>query len=76
MKNIQRRHIPYTKLKAYFDEHNIKQQEIAELLDKSVSAVNQNLNGTGGDFSASEIRTICLKYRISADEFFINQKVS
>lgn len=76
MKNIKRRHEPYTKFKNYLDENDIKQQDIAELLEKSVSAVNQNLNGTGGDFSVSEIRKICLKYRISSDVYFFDQNVS
>ncbi|SHI76458.1 Helix-turn-helix domain-containing protein [Geosporobacter subterraneus DSM 17957] len=73
---IKRRHAPYQKFKAFMVEHGIKQIELAKLLNKSVSALNQNLNGTGGDFSVAELRIICNKYNISADEFFIAQKVS
>jgi len=73
---VKRKHVPYTKFKAFLDENNIKQAELAALLGKSVSTLNQNLNGTGGDFSMEDVRKICLTYNISADEFFINQKVS
>jgi transcriptional regulator with XRE-family HTH domain len=76
MKNITRRHTPYTKFKAFLDQKNINQREVAEMLEKSTSALNQNLNGTGGDFSVSEVRTICLTYKISADEFFLCPEVS
>ena len=48
--NIVRRHEPYTKFKAYLDEKNIKQSEVARLIGKSKTALNQKLNGTGGDF--------------------------
>lgn len=76
MKVIKRRHTPYTKFKAFLDEKGINQKEVANLLGKSVSAFNQNLNGTGGDFSLSEIRIICLEYGISADEYFLYPEVS
>lgn len=74
--NISRRHEPYTKFKAYLDEKKIRQYEVAELIGKSKTALNQKLNGTGGDFSLTEIRIICNKFKISCDDFFINQKVS
>lgn len=76
MKQIKRRHVPYTKFKAYLDETGVNQKEVAELLGKSPSALNQNLNGTGGDFSVSELRVICGKFAISADEFFLRPEVS
>ena len=76
MRNVKRRHTPYTKFKAFLDENGINQREVAELLGKSPSALNQNLNGTGGDFSISEIRVICKKYGISADEYFLYPEVS
>lgn len=75
-KKIKRRHIPYTKFKAFLDEKGIKQEELAELLGKTATCVNQNLNGTGGDFSLNDVRTICRAYEISSDTYFINQKVS
>ena len=76
MNNVKRRHVPYTKFKALMQEQNIRQKELAVLLNKTITSVNQNLNGTGGDFSMSEVRKICLAYNISCDAFFIKQKVS
>ncbi len=73
---VKRRHQPYYKFRTLLKEKGIKQEEIAKLLGKTVSALNQNINGTGGDFSVSEVRLICITYNISADEFFINNLVS
>lgn len=76
MANTKRRHTPYTKFKAFLDEKGVQQREVAVLLGKSPSALNQNLNGTGGDFSISELRVICNTYKISADEYFLRPEVS
>lgn len=76
MDGINRRHTPYTKFKAFLDEKGVQQRELADLLGKSPSALNQNLNGTGGDFSISELRVICTTYNISADEYFLRPGVS
>ena len=73
---IKRRHKPYSKFKAYMEEKDITQVEIAEIVGKSRFALNQNLNGTGGDLSLSDVRKICLALKISSDEFFITQSVS
>lgn len=75
-KKAKRRHQPYYKFRTLLKEKGIKQDEVAKLLGKTVSALNQNINGTGGDFSVSEVRLICITYNISADEFFINNMVS
>lgn len=76
LKHTKRRHTPYTKFKAFLDETGVIQKEVADLLGKSTSAFNQNLNGTGGDFSISEIRVICEKFKISADDYFLRPCVS
>lgn len=76
MKTINRRHIPYTKLKAYLNEIGMRQEELGAMIGITKSAINQKLNGTGGDFSMKEVRKICLTLNISADEYFIEQKVS
>jgi transcriptional regulator with XRE-family HTH domain len=73
---VKRTHEPYLKFKAFLIENNIRQAELAEQLKKSVSALNQNINGTGGDFNLKELRFISSKYGISIDEYFINLKVS
>lgn len=75
-KRIKRRHVPYTKFKAYMQENGIRQEELANLLGKTIPTVNQNLNGTGGDFSMADVRTICQTYGISCDKYFVDQKVS
>lgn len=76
MKDIKRRHTPYTKLKAYLNEIGMRQEDLAKILNKSKSALNQNLNGTGSDFSLKEVRIICETLGISADEFFVKPQVS
>lgn len=76
MSNVKRRHTPYTKFKAYMQEQNIKQKGLATLLNKTITSVNQNLNGTGGDFSMADVRKICIEYNISCDTYFVKQKVS
>lgn len=75
-KRLKRKHTPYSKFKAFMEENNIRQEDLANLLGKSIPAVNQNLNGTGGDFSMAEVRKICVTYSISSDMYFIMQKVS
>lgn len=58
------------KFKGFMAEHGIKQNEIAELLEIDVANVNQKVNGKQ-DFTLPQIRKICEKYGISADEYFI-----
>ena len=70
MKNVNRRRKPYYKFKSFLVEHDIKQQELAKLLNKSKSAINQNLNGTGGDFSISELKVLKEAYNIKVDDYF------
>jgi len=69
-------HEPYTKFRAWMQENGVQANEIADLLGIGKSAVSKRLNGTGADFSAGEVRTICLHYGISADTFFVANKVS
>lgn len=71
MRNIDRRREPYTKFKGFLVENNIKQSEVAKLLNKSKSALNQNINGTGGDFSIAELKLLYKIYGISIDKYFI-----
>ena len=66
-----RKRKPYTRFSIFLKENNIPQSEIADLLNKSVSAVNQNINGTGGDFTVGEALTICQKYNLPT-EIFLN----
>ena len=58
------------KFKAWLVENGISQKDLAEFLGITVVAVNRKLNG-GEEFTIKQIRAICEKYHISADEFFI-----
>lgn len=57
------------KFKAWLVENKISQKEVAKLLGVTIVSVNRKLNGVE-DFTVKQIRTICEKYGISADEFF------
>lgn len=71
MKDINRKREPYAKFKSFLVENNIKQGEVAKLLKKSNSALNQNINGTGGDFSIAELKLLNKTYGVSIDKYFI-----
>ena len=60
----------YFKLKGYFVEHGIKQQEIADLLKIGRSTLNVKLNRNGTDFTMQEVRTLW-KYKLDANIFFL-----
>lgn len=57
------------KFKAWLVENGISQKDLAEFLGITVVSVNRKLNGSE-DFTIKQIRAICEKYGISADEFF------
>lgn len=76
MKVIRKKFEPYSKLKTLLKERGITQREMAEHLEINRISFNKKLNGHGMDFTGTEIRKICLKLNISADDFFINHKVS
>ena len=58
------------KFKAWCVEHNIKQNELAELLNLSIQSINNKLNGRE-PFTLAQVKTICHHYGLSADELFI-----
>ena len=58
------------RFKGYCAANGIKQIEIAELLGIGKSAVSQKMNGRKG-FTLAQVRKICEKYGISADEYFM-----
>lgn len=68
--DAERRRKPYRKLKAFIVEQGLSQKEVANYLEKTASALNQNLNGTGGDFSLSEARLLIEKYKVPPEYFF------
>ena len=61
----------YNKLKAYFVENGIKQREVAELLGISRVTLSYKLNrNRNSDFTLKEVRTLCGRCNLPADEFF------
>lgn len=62
--------VKYSKLKGFLVEKNIKQKDVAELLNMTISTFNKKLNGTGADFTMQEARLICMKYNVKAEIFF------
>ena len=54
--------------KAWMVANNIRQNEIAELLDISLQSVNLKVNGKQ-DFTLPQVKKICERYGISADIF-------
>lgn len=61
----------YSKLKGYFVEKNISQQEVAELLKINRSTLNSKLNRNRADFTMEEARLIALKYGLDMNNFFL-----
>lgn len=58
------------KFKGYCAERGIKQTDLAELLEITVGSVNEKINGKQ-PFTLAQVKIICEKYGISADEYFL-----
>ena len=58
------------KFKGYCAEHNIRQSEVAELLNISVQQVNRKINGKEA-FTLEQVKTLCKHFNISADDYFV-----
>ncbi len=52
-------------------ENQIKYQDVAKLLGITSTSFNKKINRNGQDFNAEEIRTICRKYQLDANVFFL-----
>ncbi len=70
------KHEPYTKLRAWMKENGVTSADFGELIGISAYNVNCRINGTGADFRVEEVRIICVHYGISADKYFVKNKVS
>lgn len=57
------------KFKAWLVEHNIKQKEVAELLELDQSNLNLKLNGKQ-EFTVHQIKKICDTYGLIANDYF------
>lgn len=58
------------KFKGYCAEHNIRNAEIAEVLGIHIQNVCEKMNGKQ-PWTLSQVKTLCERYHISADEYFI-----
>lgn len=58
------------RFKAYCVQHNIKQSEVAKVLNIGISSVNEKMNGKI-PFTLEQVKALCKHYGISADEYFI-----
>ncbi len=61
----------YSKLKGYFVENNISQQDVANLLEINRSTLNSKLNRNKADFTMEEARLISLEYGLDMNQFFL-----
>ncbi len=61
----------YRKLKAYLVENGIAQGEVADLLGISRSTFNSKLHRKGADFTLPEVRSMCERYGLDANKFFL-----
>ena len=62
--------MPIYKFRGYCIENKIRQKEIAELLNISAQSVSRKMNGKE-PFTLDQVKTICVYYGISADEYFV-----
>ena len=65
------RNAGYQKLKAFFVENNIKQLDVAEFLHLTRTTFNKKINRNKLDFTMNEVRKMCMKYKLNANEFFL-----
>ncbi|WP_067142195.1 helix-turn-helix domain-containing protein [Oceanivirga salmonicida] len=60
----------YTKFKVFLVENNIKQKDIAELLNNTVNTVSSKINKSNGyRFSLDDIKILCDTYNLNPDMF-------
>ena len=58
------------KFKGFCAENGIKQAELADLLNLSISTINRKMNGRE-QFTLDQVRTLCRHFKISADIYFV-----
>lgn len=61
---------PYNKFKAYLVEKGIRQKEVADIMQISLYRFNSKINRNNADFTPDEIRLLCQKYDLDANEYF------
>lgn len=60
----------YNSLKGWMSEHDLTQVELAKALGTKPNYINKKINGTGPDFTLSEVREINRKFGIPIALFF------
>lgn len=63
------KHPPHLKVKGFFVAKDIRQKEVAELLNIAPTTLNQKLNGYL-HFTFDEVEKICDEYGVGPDIFF------
>lgn len=65
----------YSEFRGFLAENGIKHKWVADLIGVTPACFSQKMRGIT-PFSVEQIRKICQKYGISADQYFFKQKVS
>lgn len=60
----------YPKVKAFLVEHGILASDVCAILEISRTTLSRKLNGSGSDFKAREVQTLCHTYGMDANIFF------
>ena len=68
--------MPYSKLKGYLVENNIRQKEVAALLGVTESTLSSKINRNGQDFTLEQVALLCKTYNLDPNEFFLQIKLS
>ena len=63
---------PYNKLKAFFIENGIKHKDVAYYLGITEQTFSAKINKNGQDFTLSQVRKICSKYKLDPNIVFLN----
>lgn len=75
-KELERKRRPYSEFKQYLSDNGIPQSDVGKIIGVKAPAINQKINGTGGDFTVEEVKKICTHYEISAQKYFFPELVS
>lgn len=65
----------YSKLKGLMTEKNITQQELAEILEMSITTLNFKINGKS-DFSIKEAKKVSKLFDKTIEEIFYNDEIN
>lgn len=63
--------VKYVKFKQFLVENDIKRKDIAKLLGISLTLTSSKLNTKKDDFTLKQIRTLCNKYDLDSNVYFI-----